>query len=393
MTLVRRLTAVSLLWFVFVCATAPAVTAGDPLGLTPDSDEGTDICAAHMLPPLSCVTPLPSPTVPELPLPPDIPEIVPPIPAITVPPPLTDAVAEVLSSSAHLSAGMEALSPALARLLQPVTAAVTAPAANPQIGGPVEETIDPGVNGPVAESATGRAAASADESDGRAGADGGPHRAAAATAVAIEVGTRSTHPPTESAARHGRGAHAPPTDASHGRIAARLPLAPQPAAGVVAITLALGGGASLAVELTRGGGGGGFASVIAFNVWLRRQLREKRMSQRQLAAFSGVDHSTISRLMSGERAPSLATATKLTKALHKLGGLPHAGDYFARLTEVRELPTRRVEAALLGDEELDDEDVRALMHAYVLARSRRQRLRAAAAASGESMPSEEPRPA
>jgi transcriptional regulator with XRE-family HTH domain len=175
------------------------------------------------------------------------------------------------------------------------------------------------------------------------------------------------------------------------RIGVSLPVAPQPAAGVVALTLAIGGGGALAVELVRGGGGG-FASVIAFNVWLRRQLRETRMSQRQLAAFSGVDHSTISRLMSGERAPSLATATKLTKALHKLGGMPHAGDYFARLADVRELPTRRVEAALLGDEELDDEDVRALMHAYVAARARRRRLRAAAE-NGEAMPSEGPRPA
>jgi transcriptional regulator with XRE-family HTH domain len=202
----------------------------------------------------------------------------------------------------------------------------------------------------------------------------------------------STQPAAERAARRGADAEAPSTDGAHGRIAAGLPLAPQPGAGVVALTLALGGGASLAVELARGGGGG-FASVIAFNVWLRRQLRETRMSQRQLAAFSGVDHSTISRLMSGERAPSLATATKLTKALHKLGGMPHAGDYFARLAEVRELPTRRVEAALLGDEELDDEDVRALMHSYVQARARRRRLREAAGGNGEPIPSEGPRPA
>ena len=34
----------------------------------------------------------------------------------------------------------------------------------------------------------------------------------------------------------------------------------------------------------------------AFNEWLRAQLKAKKMSQRQLAQQSGVDHSTISRL-------------------------------------------------------------------------------------------------
>ena len=49
----------------------------------------------------------------------------------------------------------------------------------------------------------------------------------------------------------------------------------------------------------------------AFNEWLRSQLKAKKMSQRQLAQQSGVDHSTISRLIRGERTPSLGTATKL----------------------------------------------------------------------------------
>ena len=37
----------------------------------------------------------------------------------------------------------------------------------------------------------------------------------------------------------------------------------------------------------------------SFNSWLRSQLKEKKMSQRQLALQSGVDHSTISRLIKG----------------------------------------------------------------------------------------------
>ena len=51
----------------------------------------------------------------------------------------------------------------------------------------------------------------------------------------------------------------------------------------------------------------------AFNEWLRAQLKSKRMSQRQLAQQAGVDHSTISRLVRGDRTPSLGTATKLAR--------------------------------------------------------------------------------
>ena len=51
------------------------------------------------------------------------------------------------------------------------------------------------------------------------------------------------------------------------------------------------------------------SSGRAFNDWLRSQLKVKKMSQRQLAQQSGVDHSTISRLIRGDRMPSLGTAT------------------------------------------------------------------------------------
>ena len=56
----------------------------------------------------------------------------------------------------------------------------------------------------------------------------------------------------------------------------------------------------------------------AFNEWLRTQLKAKKMSQRQLAQQSGVDHSTISRLVRGDRTPSLGTATKLARGLREL---------------------------------------------------------------------------
>ena len=57
----------------------------------------------------------------------------------------------------------------------------------------------------------------------------------------------------------------------------------------------------------------------AFNEWLRAQLKAKKMSQRQLAQQSGVDHSTISRLVRGDRMPSLGTATKLARGLREIG--------------------------------------------------------------------------
>jgi transcriptional regulator with XRE-family HTH domain len=57
----------------------------------------------------------------------------------------------------------------------------------------------------------------------------------------------------------------------------------------------------------------------SFNAWLRGQLKEKKMSQRQLALQSGVDHSTISRLIKGDRMPSHGTATILARGLREIG--------------------------------------------------------------------------
>jgi transcriptional regulator with XRE-family HTH domain len=124
---------------------------------------------------------------------------------------------------------------------------------------------------------------------------------------------------------------------------------------------------SVAVEF--GKAGHGWAGAVVFNLWLRRQLRERRMSQRQLAHLSGVDHSTISRLLRGGRIPSLDTATKLARALGV--GTDEIG---ADLGFVRERPTtatQRVEAALRGDENLDNADVYALMEAYIARRRRK----------------------
>src|SRR5918996_2769185 len=111
----------------------------------------------------------------------------------------------------------------------------------------------------------------------------------------------------------------------------------------------------------------------SFNAWLRRQLKEKKMSQRQLALQSGVDHSTISRLIKGDRMPSLGTATKLARGLREIADEADGPAYFATLNSRAVLPTTRVEYALRGDDTLTEADVRELMQAYINLRQRRIR--------------------
>ncbi len=116
-----------------------------------------------------------------------------------------------------------------------------------------------------------------------------------------------------------------------------------------------------------------FQTPRSFNSWLRGQLKEKKMSQRQLALQSGVDHSTISRLIKGDRMPSLGTATRLARGLREILDEADGPTYFAALTNRPMLPTTRVEYALRGDEALTESDVRELMQSYLSIRARRVR--------------------
>ena len=88
----------------------------------------------------------------------------------------------------------------------------------------------------------------------------------------------------------------------------------------------------------------------AFNEWLRTQLKAKKMSQRQLAQQSGVDHSTISRLVRGDRTPSLGTATKLARGLRELRDETETPHYFGLVQSSTSHPTARVEYALRSDD-------------------------------------------
>jgi transcriptional regulator with XRE-family HTH domain len=52
-----------------------------------------------------------------------------------------------------------------------------------------------------------------------------------------------------------------------------------------------------------------------FANWLADRMRERRISQRQLAMRSGVDHATICRLVTGERSPRLETVHAIALVL------------------------------------------------------------------------------
>ena len=109
----------------------------------------------------------------------------------------------------------------------------------------------------------------------------------------------------------------------------------------------------------------------AFNEWLRAQLKAKKMSQRQLAQQSGVDHSTISRLVRGDRTPSLGTATKLARGLRELRDESDTPGYFGVMAAGTSHPTARVEYALRADEMLNEPQVRQVMEYYLAVRMRR----------------------
>lgn len=109
----------------------------------------------------------------------------------------------------------------------------------------------------------------------------------------------------------------------------------------------------------------------AFNEWLKAQLKTKKMSQRQLAQQSGVDHSTISRLIRGDRMPSLGTATKLARGLREIRDDDDAAQYLGFVAVGPTNPTARIEYALRADEALSEPQVRQVMEYYLAVRMRR----------------------
>jgi transcriptional regulator with XRE-family HTH domain len=107
---------------------------------------------------------------------------------------------------------------------------------------------------------------------------------------------------------------------------------------------------------------------VPFRDWLRRELRARRMSLRQLAERSGVNASTVSRIMRGERRPTLRTALRLSRALQ--GTLGDAGASQLNSLASSADPVTGVERALRADAMLDDDQVREVMSMYLAFRRR-----------------------
>ncbi len=122
----------------------------------------------------------------------------------------------------------------------------------------------------------------------------------------------------------------------------------------------------------------------AFNEWLRAQLKAKKMSQRQLAQQSGVDHSTISRLIRGDRMPSLGTATKLARGLRELRDDNEMPAYLPFVASGTTNPVARVEYALRSDDVLSEPQVRQIMEYYLAVRMRRFGVRPQGETAGRS---------
>lgn len=58
-----------------------------------------------------------------------------------------------------------------------------------------------------------------------------------------------------------------------------------------------------------------------FGGWLHDAMAERRITQRALAMRTGIDHSTISRLLARGRMPSLSTAIAIVKVLGPRSGV------------------------------------------------------------------------
>ena len=110
------------------------------------------------------------------------------------------------------------------------------------------------------------------------------------------------------------------------------------------------------------------SNEVQFRDWLTLQLRARRMSLRQLAQLSGVNVSTVSRIVRGERRPTLRTAVRLARVVRDTADESSATRFFGSLTAESLDPVREVERALRADGHLDDKDVRKVMRVYLQTR-------------------------
>jgi transcriptional regulator with XRE-family HTH domain len=78
-----------------------------------------------------------------------------------------------------------------------------------------------------------------------------------------------------------------------------------------------------------------------FIAWMRHAMASRRLTQRQVAMLAGIDHSTISRLVKGERTGlKYATALRLYRALENETTTPLLERSFSRDDILRGSTTR-----------------------------------------------------
>jgi len=56
-------------------------------------------------------------------------------------------------------------------------------------------------------------------------------------------------------------------------------------------------------------------AVVTYGNWLAAEISRRRISQRSLAARCGVDHSTISRIVSDNVDPNMSTALRIARVV------------------------------------------------------------------------------
>ena len=87
------------------------------------------------------------------------------------------------------------------------------------------------------------------------------------------------------------------------------------------------------------------------------------MSLRQLAVHSGVSASTVSRVVRGDRQPSLQTALRLANVLRAVGDDFNPAAQIGAMVDRFE-PATDIERALRADSRLSETDVRRIMMMY-----------------------------
>jgi transcriptional regulator with XRE-family HTH domain len=101
-----------------------------------------------------------------------------------------------------------------------------------------------------------------------------------------------------------------------------------------------------------------------FRAYLVAEMRRRRWTQRYLAARSGVDHSTISRILTQTRSPSLETVERLRDALRG-GSVGGSHDSTGLPATVRAMAD-----ALMADPRMDPDRINEVIDFYVQVRTR-----------------------